>query len=70
MKGLLLVLAATAVSYQTGCVLGHRLGVSNGTRIADAEWACFLENGMVGPGSTTRPGSSASLSLLTINGAV
>lgn len=55
MKRLLLWLAALSAAYQGGAVLGYRIGVVNGRRITDHEWARMLENGMVGPGTTAHP---------------
>lgn len=55
MKRLLLFVGAVATAYQVGAGLGFSLGVANGRRLADGEWARALEYDMVGPGSTTVP---------------
>lgn len=53
---IILWVGALAAAYQTGASLGHALGVQQGLKKADHEWARMLENDMVGPGSKTRPG--------------
>lgn len=59
MKRALLVvaggLALFVAGYFLGTAAGIASGVAKGTAVADWEWARFLENGMVGPGSTSRP---------------
>lgn len=68
MIGGVLLGVGLVVGYLAGCSAGHALGVSAGTARADWEWARMLENGMVGPGSTSRPGTAAAAAELRLSG--
>lgn len=68
MKRVMIVAGCMAGAYQAGALLGYRLGAENARRTTDWEWARMLENGMVGPGSTTRPGATTGLDSLTLVG--
>jgi len=54
--------------YFAGTSAGFSAGVARGAARADWEWARMLENGMVGPGSTARPGAGSGLDSLTLIG--
>lgn len=64
MNRLMLTAGLCLAGYQAGAFLGYRLGAENARRTCDWEWARMLENGMVGPGSTTRPGAADGLDSL------
>lgn len=66
-------LAAVAGCVLPACfayVAGVKIGHSMGREASDWEWARMLENGMVGPGTTSRPTASVAASSLQIVGSV